>query len=111
MGNEWLKNLKPGNKVIVRGFGYDDMEVVERITPTGRIVVKHTTYDPNGIERGSYGLRRRLYEATPEAVEQIRRDGIIHAAVKHMRNTPNITYDQAVQILAVLDKQEPQNEG
>lgn len=110
MGNEWLKNLKPGDKVIVRDYGqFDHMEEVQRLTPTGRIIVNGVTYNPNGIERGGDWRYRRLREATPEAIEQIRRDGIISATIKRMHNTLNITYDQAVQILAILDGGEPQS--
>lgn len=45
MKNSWLKELKAGEKVFVSNmFGNKTLETVQRITPTGRVVVNGIQY-------------------------------------------------------------------
>ena len=71
-----MQNLqvKPGDEVIVRrNMQPDELHTVERVTPTGRIIVKvsnRTTWEfnPDGYLRGSTDQysRPRLIPTTPE---------------------------------------------
>lgn len=75
--NEWLGSLKPGDEVIVSSRHYEDIRLVERITPTGRIVVNvggmsTREFNADGWQRGgdSYG-RSHIVEPTQERRDKI----------------------------------------
>lgn len=99
----WLKDLKAGDKVIVSSRWHRTIQTVDKVTPTGRINIGATVYDNTGRERGSqswsYG---KLEQATPEAIEKIRRDKIIKEALNTAREVKTLTYEQAVAILNIL---------
>lgn len=106
MNNDWIKNLKAGDKVIVcyRGIYSDDtVKTVDKVTPTGRIKVGCDYYNQNGWPRNHGGTH--LEEATAEALEAIRQRDVIRKAVSsaHATRTDGITYEQAVKLLEVLD--------
>lgn len=50
--NDWISNLKPGDKVFVNGNNRKDIGTVERITPSGIIVVDGELYNKSGERRG-----------------------------------------------------------
>ena len=61
----WLRNLKPSDNVFVHDT---DLRKVDRITPTGRIVVGNTTYDHKGY--ATIGWKSEiLREATEERIQ------------------------------------------
>ncbi len=78
MGGEWLQALKPGDKVIITGGYGDQIGIVDKITPTGRIVVGGEVYNPQSGRSYSGGdwRRRYLIEAIPERVKKIRLAGM-----------------------------------
>lgn len=105
MNNDWIKNLKAGDKVIVcyRGlYSYDTVKTVDKVTPTGRIKVGCDYYNQNGRPRNHGGTH--LEEATTEALEAIQQREVISKAVSRASalRASSITYDQAVKILEVL---------
>ena len=69
--NDWIKNLKPGDQVVVNG---KYLKLVERVTPSGRVVVGGDTFNPDGWKRGDKDAWNHTYisEATPEAVQRIK---------------------------------------
>ncbi|MFA5376638.1 MAG: hypothetical protein WC455_12900 [Dehalococcoidia bacterium] len=79
MTDEWLKQLRPGDTVAVYGgLGGRDLWLakVDRLTPSGRIVIRRngqdTVYNPDGWERGVRAYHREhLVEPTAEIREKI----------------------------------------
>lgn len=49
-----LSDVKPGDKLFIKSGHYDrgHIEDVERITPTGRVIVKRGTFERSGRLRG-----------------------------------------------------------
>lgn len=106
MNNDWIKNLKAGDKVIVcRGdiSRHETIETVDKVTPTGRIKVGCRYYNRCGFARGDYSFRLR--EATSEVLEAIRQKEVIRKAVSRAlaMRTDSITYEQAAKLLEVLN--------
>ena len=69
-----FSNLKPGDDVIVsQHMGGSRMARVDRITPSGRIVIRREVFEPSGRARGYTGWRRPYLKlATPERIAAIR---------------------------------------
>lgn len=72
MDHEFLKTLKPGDKVIVAERNYRRIRTVERLTET-LIIVNGTKFRKQSgtAARDGYNTER-LEEATPEALNEIR---------------------------------------
>lgn len=70
---DWMKNLKPGDKVLLSSAVMSNpskLVAVERITPTGRVVIDGAQFTQDGWERvKSYS--RKITEATPENIENM----------------------------------------
>lgn len=101
---EWIDNLKEGDKVIVTTGGYyaaKEVKEVEKITPSGLIKVDGYLYKQNGYKRG--GSPRRLIEATDEAILQIEHETKIRKCFSVMANTQKLSYEQAVAIIGILE--------
>lgn len=106
MNKQWIENLKPGDKVIVRGRWRAEIAEVDRITPTGRIVINGTTFNPDGSERGGNSCYNRatIAEATPELIDKITRNNTVSRVKNKLHNINELTYEQAVEIEKILDK-------
>ena len=62
---EWLESLKPGDKVLLEGDGYRGIRTVERLTPTGRVILKENTEQfINGRHRIDNWTSRYINELT-----------------------------------------------
>ena len=99
--NEWLKNLKVGDKVFVKSNFNKSLATVQRITPSGRIVVNNTLYT-NGFNRSNIWNILSLEEATEKAVTKFVRTEFIRNVFKAVVDK-KLTYEQAKQINEVLD--------
>lgn len=69
----WLAELKVGDKVFVRSsrIGRDQIAPIEKITPTGRIVIRSLQFDPiTGRAMGQSYYREWLGKVTPEALKE-----------------------------------------
>lgn len=81
--DEWLKNLKAGDKVIVScgGYGFNmKLHTIDRITPTGQMIISGYRYK-NGERVGSYGRwdrRPYLTEATQKNIDKIIKNDTIN---------------------------------
>lgn len=110
MREDWLKNLKAGDRVILVGgspYSPCSIQTVEKVTPTGRIKVKGMTFNQDGTQYG--GDRYWSYsigEATPKEVESIRHEQKVITVKKMMHDTKRITYEQAIAIEAILREKE-----
>ena len=70
--NNWIKNLKVGDEVIVEpGYGgIKRIEKVEKINKSS-IVVGGVLFGFSGVERGSGGRALMIFECTAEAREKV----------------------------------------
>lgn len=100
---DWIKDLKVGDKVIISHRLGKCVATVEKITPAGNIKANGTLFLPSGMERGGNMWDRSfLSKATPEEVERIVVQNTISKAIKLMRQTSNITLEQAKSIIVLL---------
>lgn len=108
--NEWIKNLKVGDLVVVSSRTFAAVRKVEKITPSGLIKVNGILYNNNGCERGGdICSRNYLREATPELIDEIRIKSTIRKAYNLMQSAKNITFEQATEIIKILSPQEQEN--
>lgn len=65
--------FKVGDKVVVSSSQFDDyIDIIERITPTGRIITKKAgTYGKDGHEIAKGWHRRMILPVTPERIHAI----------------------------------------
>lgn len=104
--NEWIKDLKPGDKVIVSSRYSESIKTVDRVTPSGRIVIGAITFNNDGGERGrDIWIAKMLREATESELRRVHEKNTIQKAANIMRTASNktITYDQAVAIIKILE--------
>lgn len=98
--NNWLKSLKAGDIVIVSSHFGESICKVEKITPTGKIRVGGNLFT-DGLHRQVWGYDR-LEEATDERIAKIRKKAKIRKVLNLMRETKDITYEEAVAIEKIL---------
>ena len=111
-----LKELKQGDKVLITynvcigWMNYNNYreEIIERITPSGLIVVCGAKFDPNtGVEKTS-GKRRHITFANDEKALNIMNDTnkkieIENTLVKmNMLKRDQLSYEQAVAIRKIM---------
>ncbi len=101
MANDWLKNLKADDYVFVSSRIGKRLTRVQRITPTGRVIVDNTQFI-NGVNQSNQWAIMRLEEATTEAVEKYKAIQFIRAVKLAMNNT-TMTYKQAQEINKILN--------
>lgn len=102
MDKEWLKNLKVGDKVLVNDNYGKTLCKVQRITPTGRIVVDGVQFI-NGVHRYSDWLINTLEQATDEAIIKYNQTKFAKSVLYSLNNLQSITYEQARQINKILN--------
>lgn len=61
--DEWLESLKPGDKVLLLGSGFRTVRKIDRITPTGRIVLM-------GLKSHFIDGRHRIDTYNSERIEE-----------------------------------------
>lgn len=101
MANDWLKNLKADDYVFISSRIGKRLTRVQRITPTGRVIVDNTQFI-NGVNQSNQWAIMRLEEATTEAVEKYKAIQFIRAVKLAMNNT-TMTYKQAQEINKILN--------
>ncbi len=102
-------DVKAGDRLFVRGSSpYDKgfIEVVERLTPTGRIITKHHQYDPNGRRRGETGWgRHTARKATEDDIAGIYRVGLV-SKIDRFRQWSKLSADDLQAVAAIVAKHE-----
>ena len=107
---ERCENLKAGDKVFVWHSGSCRLDFVENVTPKGFIKVSGTLFTKDGFARGSsVWYRTSIEPATEEMIAEYNKEKFIRATIKQMRETLEISYDQALKIRKILNKQEETN--
>ncbi len=105
-------NVKVGDEVIYHPGGfYSQKKVtyVTKITPTGRIKVEcsKNQYNAFGTQMGGDGWNRSyIRTGTEEEILQIRKDKKIQLCLNRMEKVKELTYEQAIEILNILDGKE-----
>ncbi len=68
----WFRELKGGDKVIIKGYYNKIIATIDKITPTGRIKVNNDAFDHDGREIGAYDWRPNyLLKWTQEEEDEI----------------------------------------
>lgn len=106
MDNDWLRNLKTGDKVIYHSNPWNRNTViiaaVEKITPKGFIKVRGSLFNPqNGYVRGDSHCW--IEEATGERIMEIEQKRMIMYVLNRVWNLKDITYEQAVELNNLLN--------
>lgn len=101
MIQDWLKNLKVGDYVFINGRSGKKLTIVQRITPTGRVVVNNIRF-VGGVNRSNGRDIIVLEEATEEAIGKYKAVQFIRA-VKLAMNNARMTYGQAKEIDKILN--------
>lgn len=103
MSNNWLKELKADDRVFVRNIlGNISLETVQRVTPTGRVIVNNTQYT-NGSNASNMWNILRLEEATDEKIKEYEIKNFIQRVFKALKEKTSMTYEQAKKINEILE--------
>ena len=100
--NDWLEKLKVGDKVFVRSNSGIRLATVQRITPTGRIVVNNTQFS-SGVNRSNMWDIMTLDEATEEKIQQYKINVFIRKVYAALKINKSMNYEQAKQINELLN--------
>ena len=106
MSNEWIKNLKVGDKVILTAqFKEPRIAEVEEITPKGFVKVYGMLFNKNGSQRTSSWYTSHITECTEEREEELRQRAVIGNARDLMSRCSFLSYEQAVKIIEILGEE------
>ena len=75
MDNEWIKELKVGDEVIVESGGWSHIRSIKKVQKINKVTIKvgGSLFSINsGCERGEGWHMGTLYQCTPQAKEEIR---------------------------------------
>lgn len=107
---EWLKQLKPGDNVVVSYWNWSEGSYtnakVEKITPTRFIRVKGILYKPHdGNSRsGNSDLLDPNDETTIKLLKKYKENKFVRETMNKIRNMNynDVTYEQAVEIRKIM---------
>lgn len=102
MNNNWLKELKAGDRVFVRNMLGESLETVQRVTPTGRVVVNNTQYIA-GVHCTDMWTISRLEEASPSKIWEYKTRRFAMRVFNALKEKKSITYEQAKEINEILE--------
>lgn len=112
MSKEWISKLKKGDMVIVHswsaGYSCYTEETVQKVTPKGFIKVNGSLFNQNdGMARGRGSwsgscLMDSNDESAKEQVKKYRMECYVGRVLRKIRNIPNLTYEQAIEIDRIL---------
>lgn len=100
--SNWIKELKAGDKVFVSNRSGTTLETVQRITPTGRVVVNNIQFI-DGTNKSNMWNIFVLEEATEEKIKEYKIRGFIRRVFNELRQKKSITYAQAKKINEILN--------
>lgn len=117
MSDEYLKNLKPGDVVIVNdSYNRKTIETVSRITKTMIMIRVNDRYESRYSIRGGFAVgegmtfrKSYLREATPAAIDELKTAIKLSGLMAKVRNIniSKLSIDQMERIIAITD--EPTN--
>jgi hypothetical protein len=105
LGSKENPVVKPGDKLVFLDHGQYVTDTVEKVTPSGRIVMKvWTTLNPDLTVRGrplySTSAKRGMIP-TPELMEKVRRQEMIHR-LAYFSDWRDFTNEELEQVYAVV---------
>lgn len=98
----WLGELKAGDKVFVSSRSGVSLETVQKITPTGRVVVNNVQFI-GGINRSNIWDIIVLEEATEEKIKEYEIREFVRRVFNELKLKKSMTYAQAKKINEILD--------
>lgn len=98
----WLEELKAGDKVFVSSRLGVSLETVQKITPTGRVVVNNVQFI-GGINKSNIWDIIVLEEATEEKIKEYESRRFIRRVFNELKLKKSMTYAQAKKINEILD--------
>lgn len=108
----WMDGLKAGDEVFITNLSNEQLEKVERVTPT-QVVVRGDRYrKSDGGEVGIVGRenRVRIVQAMPKKIaaykESVKRRNLSYNIISKM-DTSKLTTDQLQRILGILEEDKP----
>lgn len=102
--NNWISNLKRGDYVFLHSMFGTSLRKVEKITPAGNVKVNGMLFNQYGVERKADKWRKcTISEVTPETFSEFRKRMTINKALKLMQETKEINFEQAEEIIKILD--------
>jgi hypothetical protein len=97
--------VNPGDKLVFRDHGGYVVDTVEKVTPSGRIVMKGgRALNPDLTVRGQQPYSRLSYRAeipTPELLEKARRQEMIHR-LAYFSDWRDFTSEELERVYAVV---------
>ena len=102
---------KAGDTVIVVDRAFRDrITTIDKITPSGRLIVGTSVFNPDGRERGATGYNSCfLLDPTPDRIEQATRnslitriDGTVYRRQRKQEGWADLSTDQLRQIAELL---------
>lgn len=100
--NNWVKELKVGDKVFVSSRSGTTLQTVQRITPTGRVVVNNIQFI-DGTNRSNIWDIIVLEEATQEKIKEYKSRRFIRRVFNRLKQKQSMTYEQAKKINEILN--------
>lgn len=99
-----LANVKPGDALLISDRFGQQIGVVDRITPSGRVIIKKYTFNPDGWLRGNNVWNpRSARPATAEDMARLaRRDKI--TKVRDFRSWEKLTHDELATISEIIGR-------
>lgn len=98
----WLEELKAGDEVFISSRSGTTLQTVQRITPTGRVVVNNIQFI-DGANRSNMWDIIVLEEATEEKIKEYKIRGFIRRVFNELKLKKSMTYAQAKKINEILD--------
>jgi len=105
-GNDWIKDLKVGDKVVTSSSYRKSISTVTTITPKGFIKTDSGhTFNANGGQRGGDTWHRTsLYQLTDKVVSEFKKVELIGKC--NNIKFSELTIGQLEQILSIVDKED-----
>ncbi len=97
----WLEELKAGDEVFVSSRSGTTLQTVQKITPTGRVVVNNIQFI-GGINKSNMWDIIVLEEATEEKIKEYKIRGFIRRVFNELKQKKSMTYEQAKKINEIL---------
>lgn len=97
----WLEELKVGDNVFVSNRSGTTLQTVQKITPTGRVVVNNIQFI-GGINKSNMWDIITLEEATEEKIKEYKIRGFIRSVFNELKLKKSMTYAQAKKINEIL---------
>ena len=98
---DWLEELKAGDKVFVSSRSGTTLQTVQKITPTGRVVVNNIQFI-GGINKSNMWDIITLEEATEEKIKEYKIRVFIRRGCNELKLKKSMTYAQAKKINEIL---------